>query len=172
MPQSVIYDTCLLSHIAEIKYLHVLDFLYADRPKPRWPPAVKREVMRGAKLHDFCQQILELEWLGEPQEPRDTKAVLRLRSQLSEQDDPQTANLGEAESIILATEVDGYFMTNDFAAYRQAGAIRYLGTNRVLTACDALKEANDYGQITLVDVEHAHRQIRLNRTMICNCQFK
>lgn len=172
MAQPVIYDTCLLSHVAEIGYLHILDFLYKDRPEPRWTPAVKREVTKGAAIHVFCKQILALTWLGEPQEPQDTNAVLHLRNQLSSQDDPQTANMGEAESIILAREVNGSFMTNDFGAYYRAGEKQYLAPNRVFSACNALNEAREYGKLSPIEVEEAHNLIRAKRRMICDCRLK
>jgi len=161
--------------MAEIDRLPVLEYLYSDRPIPRWTPAVKREVAKGAKIlksQIFCQEILSLTWLEEPIEPKDTSAVLYLRSQLSKPDQPQSANMGEAESIILAREVNGSFMTNDFGAFEYAGRREYLGTSRVLTACNALHEAYNYNQMSLSDVEQAHLQIRLERNMICECQFK
>jgi len=161
--------------MAEIDRLPVLEYLYSDRPTPRWTPAVKREVVKGTKVprsRDFCHRILNLTWLEDPIEPKDTSAVLYLRSQLSKSDQSQSANMGEAESIILAREVSGSFMTNDFGAYGYAGRTEYLGTSRVLTACDALHEAYNYNQMSLSDVEQAHDQIRLERNMICECQFK
>lgn len=161
--------------MAEIDRLPVLEYLYSDRPIPRWTPAVQREVIKGSKIPKsqiLCQKILSLIWLDQPIEPQDTNAVLYLRSQLSKPDEPQSANMGEAESIILAREVSGSFMTNDFDAYGFAGKTAYLGTSRVLTACDALHEAYNYNQMSLSDVEQAHLQIRLERNMICDCQFK
>lgn len=159
MARQLLYDSVSLQHLAIAKLLRILESLHGGRQEPRWVTAVHNEVAAGAERHPHCQEVMEFVWLGLPQSPADLATVFRIRSALASEGDSPSTHLGEAMSIVMAEELEGYFLTDDGPAYDFAYNRPKLGLGRVADTCALLENAVSMGEISEGESKVAHETI-------------
>jgi hypothetical protein len=170
----VLFDAVTLQNATSAGRLELFEALYGHRPEPRWTEQVQEEVRRGAtmlKSVAWCRPILDHEWLGEAFEPNDLALVLRLQTAMtvpgkSDEDEDEEKNLGEAQCIAAAIELDAVFVTDDRGAYTFAKS--RLGPARVKDFCQLLFEAAEFGTISRSEVADVHLAVsEAGRSMLC-----
>lgn len=170
--QPVIYDSVTLQHFSAIDRLDILHEIHGHRPTPRWCDEVFKEVVAGASLlesHDWCDRIVKTAWLGNPAAPQDLLKVMKFRAALGSAE----KNLGEAESMVLAIETQGIFVTDDRGAFDFAARNPDLGPGRVMDSCMLMRIAEGQGYLTEDDVRDLHVLIRdVPRSMRCRCDYR
>jgi predicted nucleic acid-binding protein len=170
----VIYDAVTLHIFSEIGRLDVLTSTLGHRPEPRWTDEVHSEVLKGKNHLESVassSRILDLAWLGLPRTPVDLPLVFRIQAALATSGRSQDKNLGEAESMVLAIEVGGAFVTDDKAAFDLARRRKDLGSERVHDACAILQLAEQRFIMNADDVKQFHLEIAPKRSMRCRCQY-
>ena len=124
-----------------------------------WVASVKAEAEKGVNQLSaaYCARILDADWLGAPAEVGDRdglRKVAKMRRRIAglAGDDPEedpTKHYGEAESIIVAQEVGGTVLTDDWPTYE---FIRNQLTGvRVIDSFHVLREAVAAGELTKTD---------------------
>lgn len=170
----VIFDTVTLQVFAEMDRLDLLIQLFGHRPTPRWSTEVRAENVKGQNHADSmlrCTRIIESGWLGNDEAPSDLALVLKIQAALSSGVNADDKNLGEAESIALAIERGGVFVTDDKAAYDLARKRPDVGVARVLDAHTILVLAESQSLLTSADVKQFHIDVAARRSMRCRCQY-
>lgn len=135
-----VVDAVSLRHFGVVDQLSVLEQVLSPFSSPCWTESVRSEILAGFGNPD-CNNVLRASFLGDPiQIPLQNMAtVLKLQIQLGGGTHQPTAHLGEAESIFIAEQSNGAFITDDFAAYNFAQ--KRMGDNRVFDTVDLLREA-------------------------------
>lgn len=159
MAAPILYDSVTLQHLSVANLLNILEGLHGGRLEPRWVTAVHDEIAVGASGFEHCQDVIDFHWLGAPQSPVNLKDVFRIQRALSSEGDPPTKHLGEAMSIVMAEEIDGFFVTDDGPAYDFAYRRPSLGAGRVSDTCSLLENAVSVGEISELQSKIAHQQI-------------
>jgi hypothetical protein len=156
-----IFDGVTLRHFGAIEQLSLLAARVKGYPLPRWTRAVRSEVLAGLGRPD-CDAVLGASFLGLPFEVAyaDLGAVFRLQVALrgGPSDHDSSRDLGEAESIFVADQLNGAFITDDAAAYDFAR--RRLGSSRVFDTVDLLREAVRLGDLESSEAQHVADAIR------------
>ncbi len=173
MAAQVLYDSVTLQHLAVAKLLGLLEGMHGGRDEPRWVTAVKSEIDRGTARFAHCRDVIAFKWLGTAQEPNDLKEVFRIQRALASEGDSPSKNLGEAMSIALAEELDGFFVTDDRLAFDFAQRRAKLGVGRISDTCSLLDDAVSVGEITAEQRKVAHKDmIDFGRNLRdCRCTF-
>lgn len=119
----VVSDTTCLNYLARLGLQSVLPGLFG---KVLIPPAVATELTAGLAAHAELDTLLHASWL-EIRALRDSAAATLLSSQV---------DLGEAEAIILARELNAILLMDDLSGRRCAAEMRLqvIGTFGVLAA--------------------------------------
>lgn len=142
-------DAVTLRHFGTIRRLEILAARCAYLDPPHWTQTVADEIREAADLgYPGCRAILESSWLSTPVAPEgenDLRAIINLQIGLNEGRRPPTRHAGEAEGIYFAEKLEGYFVTDDNAAYDFA--MNHLGPGRVRDTVDLLREAVAYGEL-------------------------
>jgi predicted nucleic acid-binding protein len=173
----VLYDTVTLHIFSAADRFDVLVNLFGHRPVPRWCRTVKEEVEaglnhRGSK--ESSLRILSQSWLSEHDAPaaRDQTKVAKIQLSLSRPGKRPRADLGEAESMVVAMETGGVFVSDDHAAYDMASRRPELGANRVLDSCQILSRAQGESLISAREFRDFHLACAPEkRVMRCRCIF-
>lgn len=167
-----ILDGVTLRHFGAIESLALIDARVVRCYGPRWTEAVRSEILAGMDQPE-CANVLAAAFLGTPIEIAvgDMAEVFRLRSRLSNpRDDTQLGplrNLGEAESIFVADQLHGSFVTDDGPAHDFA--VKCLGPNRVLDTVDLLREAVAKGELEPSEAQQAADAIRNSGRHLRRC---
>ena len=172
--RTVVYDTVTLHIFSTMDRMDLLLDLYGHKPQPRWAEVVHGEVVKGRNHPESnvsSARILNTPWMGAPAVPKDTGMVLRIQAALATDDSKKDANLGEAESMVLAIETGGIFVTDDKAAYDLAIHRADLGPDRVMDSCALLRAAQAENLIDAAGVREFHLAIAPHRSMRCRCQY-
>ena len=144
MTRSVLHDAVTLNHFGAADRLDVLESRHAHLDEPRWAEEVRLEVQKGVgQQNPHCQRVLDQDWLGKAYEvpQKDQTALYLLWVGLNDGRRPPEHHQGEAESIFLAEECGGIFLTDDNGAYDFASKRPKLGPGRVIDSVDVLQEA-------------------------------
>lgn len=119
----VVSDTTCLNYLARLGLQSVLPDLFGQ---VLIPPAVATELAAGLAAHTELDALLHAPWL-EIRALRDRAAAARLSSQV---------DLGEAEAITLAQELDALLLMDDLSGRKCAAGmhLQVIGTFGVLAA--------------------------------------
>ncbi len=142
MNAPVVADTVTLREFAESGRLDILQKAFTG--PVHVTAAVRAELVRSRPFAPRVTEVLGATWITwwpDETDPTLVSEIARIRSGMSRTSDPQTKNLGEAQSIVLAREIgSALFCTDDYDAARLAKRrmIAVIGTPDVLREAVAM----------------------------------
>lgn len=146
MGSTGVVDAVTLQHFAAAGRLDVLQELLYDCDPPFWTGYVREEILIGSGI-EHCDDVLSAGFLGVPIDG-DASATVAMHTRIAGFDEPDK-HWGEAESIVVADERVGIFITDDALAYDFAQ--RRLGDARVFDTVELLHRGVHHGVMSAAD---------------------
>lgn len=172
MSAPILFDTNALWTLEVTGLLTLLPKICDGMLEPRWSEVVFYEVDRHSKNVTACMNVKNFSWLGEPKGSDNHGLIYEIRRRMAGSTASNTKNLGESESIAIAKDLGGKFVTDDRDAFQISSLYQYTGLANTYNTCSLLNYGMGFGFIDINTIELFHKEAYSNgRKLICGCDF-